>query len=85
MSEKKSKKYLQVGNVSLWEHINLLQNWLQTTCDLVLELFSVPKIKAETLHVHCYGHALNLVVKDSCIKVKCLKDIWGCTRNITVG
>ena len=25
------------------------------------------------LYVHCYGHALNLVVKDSYIKVKCLK------------
>ena len=27
------------------------------------------------LYVHCYGHALNLVVKDSCIKVKCLKEV----------
>ena len=26
------------------------------------------------LYVHCYCHALNLVVKDSCIKVKCLKE-----------
>ena len=48
MSEKKSKKYLQTGNVSIWEHINLLQDRLKTTCDLVLELFSVPKIKAYT-------------------------------------
>ena len=27
------------------------------------------------MYVHCYGHALNLVVKDSCIKVKCLKEV----------
>ena len=32
-------------------------------------------LNGKMLHVHCYGHALNLVVKDSCIKVKCLKDI----------
>ena len=35
-------------------------------------------------HVHCYGHALNLVVKDSCIKVKCLKETFEAVREISL-
>ena len=33
-------------------------------------------VNGKMLHVHCYGYALNLVVKDSCIKVKCLKETF---------
>ena len=34
--------------------------------------------------MHCYGHALNLVVKDSCIKVKCLKETFEAVREISL-
>ena len=34
--------------------------------------------------MHCYGHALNLVVKDSCIKVKCLKETFEAVRKISL-
>ena len=33
-------------------------------------------VNGKMLHVHCYGYALNLVVKDACIKVKCLKETF---------
>ena len=36
------------------------------------------------LYVHCYGHALNLVVKHSFIKVKCLKEIFEAVREISL-
>ena len=32
----------------------------------------------------CYSHALNLVVKDSCIKVKCLKETFEAVREISL-
>ena len=35
-------------------------------------------------YVQCYGHALNLVVKDSCIKVKCLKETFEAVREISL-
>ena len=36
------------------------------------------------LYVHCYGYALNLAVKDSCIKVKCLKETFEAIREISL-
>ena len=33
-------------------------------------------LNGKILYVHCYGNALNVVVKDSCIKVKCLKETF---------
>ena len=36
------------------------------------------------LYVHCYGHALNLVIKHSFIKVKCLKEIFEAVREISL-
>ena len=36
------------------------------------------------LYVHCYGHALNLVVNNSCIKVKCLKETFEAVREISL-
>ena len=33
-------------------------------------------LNGKMLYVHRYGHALNLVLKDSCIKVKCLKETF---------
>ena len=36
------------------------------------------------LYVHCYGYALNLVVKDSSIKVKCLKETFEPVREISL-
>ena len=36
------------------------------------------------LYVHSYGHALNLVVKDSFIKVKYLKETFEAVREISL-
>ena len=36
------------------------------------------------LYVHYYDHALNLAVKDSCIKVKYLKETFESAREITL-
>ena len=36
------------------------------------------------LYVHCYGHASKLVVKNSCIKVKCLKETFEAVREISL-
>ena len=34
----------------------------------------IKKINPKCLFTHCYGHVLNLSVKDACKVVKCLKD-----------
>ena len=34
------------------------------------------------LHVYCYGHALNLVVKDASFKVNCLRETFEAVREI---
>ena len=39
-------------------------------------------LNGKMLYVHRYGHALNLVVKDSCIKVKCLKETFEAVREV---
>ena len=36
------------------------------------------------LYVHCYGHALNLVVKDSFIEIRCLKKTFEAVREISL-
>ena len=41
-------------------------------------------LNGKMLYVHCYDHALNLVVKDSCIKVKCLKETFEAVREISL-
>ena len=41
-------------------------------------------LNEKMLHVHCYGHALNLVAKDSCIKVKCLKETFEAVPEISL-
>ena len=41
-------------------------------------------LNGKLLHMHCYGHVLNLVVKDSCIKVKCLKETFEAVREISL-
>ena len=33
-------------------------------------------LNGNILFTHCYGHALNLVVKDACSKVNCLKETF---------
>ena len=38
-----------------------------------------PKI----LYIHCYGHAVNLAVKDTCTKVRSMKDCFDIAREIT--
>ena len=35
------------------------------------------------LYTHCYGHALNLAVKDICTKVRFMKDCFDIAREIT--
>ena len=35
------------------------------------------------LYTHCYGHALNLAVKDTCTKVRSMKDCFDIAREIT--
>ena len=37
-------------------------------------------LNGKMLYLHCYGHALNLVVNNSCIKVKCLKETFEAVR-----
>ena len=34
------------------------------------------------LYTHCYGHALNLAIKDACDKVECLKEAFDSIREI---
>ena len=34
------------------------------------------------LYTHCYGHALNLAIKDACDKVECLKETFDSIRGI---
>ena len=34
------------------------------------------------LYTHCYGHALNLAIKDACDKVECLKEAFDSIRDI---
>ena len=41
-------------------------------------------LNGKLLHMHCYGHVLNLVVKDSCIKVKCLKETSEAVRETSL-
>ena len=41
-------------------------------------------LNGKMLYVHCYDHALNLAVKDSCIKVKCLKETFEALREISL-
>ena len=36
----------------------------------------------KTLYTHCYGHALNLAIKDACEKVDCLKEAFDSIREI---
>ena len=35
------------------------------------------------LYIHCYGHALNVAVKDSCCNVPILKESFKMTKEIT--
>ena len=42
----------------------------------------IKKLNSKCLYTHCYGHALNLSVKDACTKVKCLKDTFDTTKEI---
>lgn len=44
----------------------------------------VKKESPKSLYTHCYGHALNLVVKDSCNKVPALKDAFDTTKEVTI-
>ena len=39
-------------------------------------------LNGKMLYVHRCGHALNLVVKGSCIKVKCLKETFEAVREV---
>lgn len=34
------------------------------------------------LFTHCYGHALNLAIKDACNKIECLKEAFDSTKEI---
>ena len=36
----------------------------------------IKAINSKCLYTHCYGHALNLSVKDACTKIQCLKDTF---------
>lgn len=36
----------------------------------------IKALNSKWLYTHCYGHALNLSVKDACTKVNCLKDTF---------
>lgn len=42
----------------------------------------IKDINKKCLLTHCYGHALNLVVKDVCSIVKCLKNTFDSAREI---
>ena len=41
-------------------------------------------LNGKMLYMDCYGHALNIVVKDSCINVKCLKETFEAVREISL-
>ena len=41
-------------------------------------------LNGKMLYVHCHGHALNLVVRGSCIKVKCLKETFEAVRETSL-
>ena len=36
----------------------------------------IKSLNEKTLYTHCYGHVLNLIVKDVCSQVKCLKTMF---------
>ena len=42
----------------------------------------IKKINPKCLFTHCYGHVLNLSVKDACKDVKCLKDTFDTASEI---
>ena len=42
----------------------------------------IKTLNAKCLFTHCYGHVLNLSVKDACSDVKCLKDTFDTAREI---
>ena len=42
----------------------------------------IKHINKKCLFTHCYGHGLNLVVKDVCSVVKCLKNTFDSAREI---
>ena len=46
----------------------------------VATLFKLLNLKM--LYTHCYGHALNLPVKDACFKVTILKDAFEISREV---
>ena len=39
----------------------------------------IKDLNKKALYTHCYGHALNLCVKDACINVGCLKNTFDCS------
>ena len=39
-------------------------------------------VNPKCLYTYCYGHSLDLCVKDACGKVSCLKDVFDVTREI---
>ena len=42
----------------------------------------IKSLNRKCLYTHCYGHALNLCVKDACNKVTCLKNTMDATKEI---
>ena len=40
------------------------------------------EINKKMLFTHCYGHALNLAIKDACTKITCLNETFETTREI---
>lgn len=42
----------------------------------------IKSLNPKCLYTHCYGHALNLSVKDACTKVESLKDTFDCAKEI---
>ena len=42
----------------------------------------IKSLNGKALYTHCYGHALNLCVKDACDKVECLKDTFDASYEI---
>ena len=42
----------------------------------------IKAINSKCLYTHCYGHALNLSVKDACTKIQCLKDTFDTAKEI---
>lgn len=42
----------------------------------------IKEINKKSLYTHCYGHALNLCVKDACTNVSCLKNTFDCAFEI---